>query len=82
VKDDKDRHADLLKVIHLKPVEIPVISITGGKGGVGKSAIAVNIAEALVRRRHKVFLVDADVDAPDDHVLLTIYPAGRGQDSM
>jgi MinD superfamily P-loop ATPase len=69
---EKGMRLDLLQVIHLKPVEIPVISITGGKGGVGKSAIAVNIAEALVQRRHKVSLVDADVDAPDDHILLNI----------
>ena len=64
--------AEVLSVIHQKPVEAPVIGITGGKGGVGKSTVAINIAEALAQIGHKVSLVDADVDAPDDHILLNI----------
>lgn len=38
-----------------------VIAVTSGKGGVGKSTVAANLAVALARRGHKVGLLDADV---------------------
>ena len=41
------------------PVEF--ISIASGKGGVGKSTVAVNLAVALTREGKKVGLVDADI---------------------
>ena len=63
---------DVISQLHQKSIEIPVIGITGGKGGVGKSTTAVNIAEAFLQTGHKVSLVDADVDSPDDHTLLNI----------
>ncbi|MBE9536150.1 MAG: P-loop NTPase [Proteobacteria bacterium] len=62
----------VLDAIHQKLLDKPVISVTSGKGGVGKSIIAVNIATALTQREYKVSLVDADVDAPDDHLLLSV----------
>ncbi len=36
------------------------IAITSGKGGVGKSAIALNLAVALARRDRRTLLIDAD----------------------
>ena len=45
------------------------ISVTGGKGGTGKSTIAVNLA-TLIARERKLVLADLDVEAPNDHVLL------------
>ena len=48
-----------------------IIGITGGKGGTGKSTISTSIAYEL-SRNHKVLLVDADVDCPNDHLLLGI----------
>lgn len=38
-----------------------VIAVTSGKGGVGKSTVAANLAVALARRGQKVGLLDADV---------------------
>ena len=41
-----------------------IIGIASGKGGVGKSTVAVNLAVALARQGFKVGLADADVYGP------------------
>ena len=38
-----------------------VIGVASGKGGVGKTSIASNLAVSLVMRGHKVMLFDADL---------------------
>jgi MinD superfamily P-loop ATPase len=48
-----------------------IIAITGGKGGTGKSTVATSLAYAL-SNEHKVLLVDADVDCPNDHLILKL----------
>lgn len=48
-----------------------IIGITGGKGGTGKSTVATALAYEIAKVK-KVLLVDADVDCPNDHLLLSI----------
>jgi MinD superfamily P-loop ATPase len=47
------------------------IAVTGGKGGTGKSTIATALAIEL-SQKGRVLLVDADVDCPNDHLILSI----------
>ncbi len=49
-----------------------VIGISSGKGGVGKSTIALNIAFALKEKGYKVGILDADIYAPSMPVLLNV----------
>jgi flagellar biosynthesis protein FlhG len=46
-----------------------LIVVSGGKGGVGTSTIAVNLAIALVQRGSRTVLVDADTHGADARIL-------------
>jgi ATP-binding protein involved in chromosome partitioning len=43
----------------------PVVAVASGKGGVGKTSVAVALAKELVRRGRRTGLLDADLHGPD-----------------
>jgi ATP-binding protein involved in chromosome partitioning len=49
-----------------------VLGVGAGKGGVGKSTIALGLALALKRRGLKVGILDGDIQGPSVHILLGV----------
>lgn len=46
-----------------------IIGITGGKGGTGKTVLAVNLAVALAQMGKDVAYLDCDADCPSAHII-------------
>ncbi len=65
-KAGKQKDKDLLP--HVKNV----IVVASGKGGVGKSSVAINLAAALARRGAKTGLLDADIYGPSIPTMMGI----------
>lgn len=57
-----------------KPRLAQALAISSGKGGVGKSTIAVNLAVMLSRMGRKVALLDADMGTANADVLCNVMP--------
>ncbi|WP_320044649.1 P-loop NTPase [uncultured Desulfobacter sp.] len=58
-----------------------IFLVASGKGGVGKSTVAVNVATALNRRNYRVGILDADIYGPSIPVLLGAHAAPPGAGS-
>jgi len=56
------------------------VAVTGGKGGIGKSSVAVGLALGLAADGARVGLLDLDLWGPSDHVILGVPRPGLRED--
>ncbi|HUH36319.1 MAG TPA: MinD/ParA family protein [Spongiibacteraceae bacterium] len=64
----------------LHPVQ--VIAVTGGKGGVGKTNVAINLSVCLAQMGRRVALLDADLGLANIDILLGLNPRHTLEDVL
>src|SRR5690606_20826178 len=62
----------VLRALRREPVR--VVAVSSGKGGVGKTNVAANLAVAFGQRRRDVMLLDADLSLATVDVLFGLQP--------
>jgi len=67
----EDQATGLRRMVNPAPVR--VIAVTGGKGGVGKTNISVNLGVALAELGRRVMLLDADLGLANIDVILGLH---------
>ena len=65
------RLAELTELNASRPVK--VITVTGGKGGVGKTTVSANLAVSIAAQGRDVMLVDADLGLANVDVMLGLH---------
>lgn len=80
VDTKQDQASGLRRAVNPHPVQ--VIAVTGGKGGVGKTNVSVNLAMAMSASGKDVMLLDADLGLANVDVLLGLYPKHNLTDVM
>ena len=61
---------------------VRVVAVTGGKGGIGKTNVSVNLGVALARLGRRTLLLDADLGLANVDVLLGLKPAATLKDIL
>jgi flagellar biosynthesis protein FlhG len=87
MKDQADKLREIVNNLNMKQQSLQVssgdkprektarvITVTSGKGGVGKTNIAVNTAIALCELGLKVIIIDADLGLANVDILLGLVP--------
>jgi flagellar biosynthesis protein FlhG len=64
------------------PTRSHVIAIASGKGGVGKTLMAVNLSISLAARGHKVVLFDLDMGLANADIVLGVDAAATWSDAL
>ena len=80
--DQAQNLRNIIKAGSTKEVLSRVITVTSGKGGVGKSNLAINLAISLSRLGKKVVVLDADFGLANIEVMLGIRPQYNLSDLM
>lgn len=70
-----DQAMGLRRMANPKPVK--VLAVTGGKGGIGKTNVSVNLALAMANEGRRVMLLDADFGLANIDVLLGLHPTAN-----
>ncbi|MDR1929353.1 MAG: MinD/ParA family protein [Treponema sp.] len=68
------RNSSYEKPVKGKEKKTRIITVTSGKGGVGKTNVAVNMALAYARMGKKVTVMDADLGLANVNVMLNMIP--------
>ncbi|MEZ5588121.1 MAG: MinD/ParA family protein [Sedimenticolaceae bacterium] len=58
----------------VNPRPVRAVAVTGGKGGVGKTNVSVNLGVAAAEMGQKVMLLDADLGLANIDVVLGLHP--------
>ncbi|HTE54151.1 MAG TPA: P-loop NTPase [Kofleriaceae bacterium] len=69
-------------IASISPRRPRAIAVTGGKGGIGKSAIAVNLAVSYAGLGARTLLVDGDLGMADLNLLLGVAPERSALDVL
>lgn len=67
-----DQASGLRRMVNAQPVR--VIAVTGGKGGVGKTNVSVNLAVAMADMGRRTMVLDADLGLANIDVMLGLHP--------
>jgi len=62
------------QIVELRPARNRVIAVSGGKGGIGKSTISVNLAANYASLGSRTLLMDGDLGMADLNLLLGVAP--------
>jgi len=69
---DEQKFPNQADISQILPGVKHTIAVASGKGGVGKSTVAVNLAVALVKEGFRVGLIDADIYGPSIPMMLGV----------
>lgn len=77
MKDQAEKLREIVKNDTKKSVKeckANIITVTSGKGGVGKSNVAVNLSLELMKQGKRVLIIDADLGLANVEILMGVIP--------